>query len=111
MSAPPTLREDSPVFDWAGETARRVGTLVHAELQVMNLASSDEEAIRARHPHFRRWLALHGVPSDRLQEDCSATACWPREWAPSRCVWVCIFRSCGRGASGRRHRSGGAIHR
>jgi ATP-dependent exoDNAse (exonuclease V) beta subunit len=68
MSAPPTLREDSPVFDWAGETARRVGTLVHAELQAMNLAHSDEEAIRARHPHFRRWLALHGVPSDRLQE-------------------------------------------
>jgi ATP-dependent helicase/nuclease subunit A len=68
MSAPPTLREDSPVFDWAGETARRVGTLVHAELQAMDLASSDEAAIRARHPHFHRWLALHGVPADRLQE-------------------------------------------
>ena len=68
ISVPPTLREDLPVFDWAGETARRVGTLVHAELQAMNLASSDEEAIRARHPHFRRWLALHGVPSDRQQE-------------------------------------------
>jgi ATP-dependent helicase/nuclease subunit A len=68
MSAPPTLREDSPVFDWAGETARRVGTLVHAELQTMDLASSDEAAIRARHPHFHRWLALHGVPADRLQE-------------------------------------------
>jgi ATP-dependent helicase/nuclease subunit A len=68
ISVPPTLREDSPVFDWAGETARRVGTLVHAELQTMDLASSDEAAIRARHPHFHRWLALHGVPADRLQE-------------------------------------------
>jgi ATP-dependent exoDNAse (exonuclease V) beta subunit len=68
ISAPPTLREDSPVFDWAGETARRVGTLVHAELQTMDLASSDEAAIRARHPHYHRWLALHGVPADRLQE-------------------------------------------
>ena len=68
MSAPPTPREDSPVFDWAGETARRVGTLVHAELQAMDLARSDEAAIRARHPHFHRWLALHGVPADRLEE-------------------------------------------
>jgi ATP-dependent exoDNAse (exonuclease V) beta subunit len=68
ISVPPTLREDLPVFDWAGETARRVGTLVHAELQTMDLASSDEAAIRARHPHFQRWLALHGVPADRLQD-------------------------------------------
>jgi ATP-dependent exoDNAse (exonuclease V) beta subunit len=60
------LREETPVFDWAGETARRVGTLVHAELQAMDIASSDEQAIRARDPHFRRWLALHGVPADRL---------------------------------------------
>ncbi len=67
-SAPPTLREESPVFDWAGETARRVGTLVHAELQAMDAADSDETALRARHPHFRRWLALHGVPAERLQE-------------------------------------------
>ncbi|MGB6307315.1 MAG: PD-(D/E)XK nuclease family protein, partial [Steroidobacteraceae bacterium] len=68
MSAPPETREDSPVFDWAGETARRVGTLVHAELQAMDAAGGDEAVIRARHPHFRRWLALHGVPAERLQE-------------------------------------------
>jgi len=61
-------REDTPVFDWAGETARRVGSLVHAELQAMQLASSDEQSIRARAPHFRRWLALHGVPAERLEE-------------------------------------------
>jgi ATP-dependent exoDNAse (exonuclease V) beta subunit len=70
-SAPPTVREELPVFDWAGETARRVGTLVHAELQAMDAAVSDEAAIRARHPHFRRWLALHGVPAERLQEAAS----------------------------------------
>jgi ATP-dependent helicase/nuclease subunit A len=68
MSAPPTLREEWPVFDWAGETARRVGTLVHAELQAMDVVAGDAEAIRAREPHFRRWLALHGVPADRLPE-------------------------------------------
>ena len=68
MSPPPTPRGETPVFDWAGETARRVGTLVHAELQAMDAASSDEQAIRARDPHFRRWLALHGVPAERLPE-------------------------------------------
>jgi ATP-dependent exoDNAse (exonuclease V) beta subunit len=71
ISSPPTPRGETPVFDWAGETARRVGTLVHAELQAMDVASSDEQAIRARDPHFRRWLALHGVPADRLPEAAS----------------------------------------
>jgi ATP-dependent helicase/nuclease subunit A len=60
--------EEIPVFDWVGETARRVGSLVHAELQVMNLEIHDEAAIRARAPHFRRWLALNGVPAERLRE-------------------------------------------
>jgi ATP-dependent exoDNAse (exonuclease V) beta subunit len=71
ISPPPTLREETPVFDWAGETARRVGTLVHAELQAMDIGSSDEQAIRARDTHFRRWLALHGVPAERLPEAAS----------------------------------------
>ncbi|HEY0745797.1 MAG TPA: UvrD-helicase domain-containing protein [Steroidobacteraceae bacterium] len=64
-------RDETPVFDWAGETARRVGNLVHAELHAMDLKLTDESAIRAREAHFRRWLALHGVPQDRLT---SATA-------------------------------------
>jgi ATP-dependent exoDNAse (exonuclease V) beta subunit len=64
----PAIREETPVFDWAGETARRVGTLVHAELQLMDIDSTDERTLRARDPHFRRWLALHGVPAERLQE-------------------------------------------
>jgi ATP-dependent exoDNAse (exonuclease V) beta subunit len=71
MGAPPTVRDETPVFDWAGETARRVGTLVHAELHAMDVASSDEQAIRAREAHFRRWLALHGVPQERLPEAAS----------------------------------------
>jgi ATP-dependent exoDNAse (exonuclease V) beta subunit len=68
MSAPPALRVETPVFDWAGETARRVGTLVHAELQIMDVAAAGEQSIRARDAHFRRWLALHGVPAERLPE-------------------------------------------
>jgi ATP-dependent helicase/nuclease subunit A len=66
IPASTALREETPVFDWAGETARRVGSLVHAELQVMDLEHSDEGAIQGRGPHFRRWLGLHGVPADRL---------------------------------------------
>jgi len=66
-SAPPQW-EETPIFDWAGETARRVGNLVHAELQAMDVARLDAGMIRARAAHYRRWLALHGVPADRLDE-------------------------------------------
>ncbi|HXC08875.1 MAG TPA: UvrD-helicase domain-containing protein [Steroidobacteraceae bacterium] len=71
LSAPPALREELPVFDWAGETARRVGTLVHAELQAMSPTGSAASGLRAREPHYRRWLALHGVPAERLPEAAS----------------------------------------
>jgi ATP-dependent helicase/nuclease subunit A len=67
-SAMPPARQDTPVFDWAGETARRVGSLVHAELQNLDLTAMDQAAIRARQGHYQRWLALHGVPPERLQQ-------------------------------------------
>jgi ATP-dependent exoDNAse (exonuclease V) beta subunit len=67
-TATPLVRDETPIFDWAGETARRVGSLVHAELHKTELASLDEPAIRARAGHFRRWLTLHGVPQDRLDQ-------------------------------------------
>jgi ATP-dependent exoDNAse (exonuclease V) beta subunit len=63
-----SMREETPVFDWAGETARRVGTLVHAELQAMDLSHIDPGQIRSREPRFRRWLASVGVPADRLAQ-------------------------------------------
>ncbi len=62
------IRGDTPIFDWVGETARRVGSLVHAELQVMNLDTHDEAAIRARGAHYRRWLARNGVPAEHIRE-------------------------------------------
>ena len=68
---PPALRPETPIFDWAGETARRVGSLVHAELQSMRVGNAREEMIRSREPHYRRWLALHGVPVERLPEAAS----------------------------------------
>ena len=64
----PPVRDETPIFDWAGETARRVGSLVHAELHKMDLATLDEAAIQARAGHFRRWLELHGVPQARLSQ-------------------------------------------
>jgi ATP-dependent helicase/nuclease subunit A len=72
-AATPLTREETPLFDWAGETARRVGSLVHAELQGMDLARGGEAAIRARAGHFQRWLAMHGVPADRLAEAVART--------------------------------------
>lgn len=62
-----SLREEPVVFDWAGETARRVGILVHAELQRLDLGQHDEAAVRSREGHFKRWLALHGVPEEHLE--------------------------------------------
>jgi ATP-dependent exoDNAse (exonuclease V) beta subunit len=55
-------------FDWAGETARRVGSLVHAELQRLDFKDLDSAALRAREAYHRRWLAAEGVPSSRLTE-------------------------------------------
>jgi len=60
--------EQAPLFDWASETARRVGSLVHGELQAMRLESADEASIRARGAHFKRWLALAGLPEERLAD-------------------------------------------
>jgi len=65
---PPSAREEIPVFDWAGETARRVGTLVHAELQLLDIEAAGEAEVRAREPLYRRWLASNGVPADRLRD-------------------------------------------
>jgi ATP-dependent helicase/nuclease subunit A len=59
--------EEWPEFDWASETARRVGSLVHAELQHLNLDTTTIADVRAREPRFRRWLAARGIPAERLQ--------------------------------------------
>jgi ATP-dependent exoDNAse (exonuclease V) beta subunit len=54
-------------FDWVGETARRVGSLVHAELHQWDLRR-DSAALRARESYHRRWLAAQGVPPSRLAD-------------------------------------------
>ena len=65
---PAATATELPIFDWAGETARRVGSLVHGELQTMVLSQSNEASLRGRLPYFTRWLAIHGVPEGRLAD-------------------------------------------
>ena len=56
-------------FSWVGETARHVGTVVHAALQdyarLPKLPSGAE--IGAQEEHYRRRLARHGVPPQELK--------------------------------------------
>jgi ATP-dependent helicase/nuclease subunit A len=71
LHEPPTeigARLQTPVFDWAGETARQVGSLVHAELQNLRLEAGGDAQISARVPQFKHWLALRGVPAERLPD-------------------------------------------
>jgi ATP-dependent helicase/nuclease subunit A len=67
LAASQDTQEEWPQFDWASETARRVGSLVHAELQQLNPDATTIAAVRAREPQFRRWLAARGIPAERLQ--------------------------------------------
>jgi ATP-dependent helicase/nuclease subunit A len=60
---------EAPEFSWVGETARHVGTVVHAALQrlaqVAPLPNPSE--IRAQRELYLRQLARHGVPERDLQ--------------------------------------------
>jgi ATP-dependent exoDNAse (exonuclease V) beta subunit len=60
--------EDDVTYDWAGERARRVGTVVHAVLQRIaaeGLANWNEARIQSMRPALRSALANQGVsPAD-----------------------------------------------
>ncbi len=62
------LRVDALIFDWASETARRVGTLIHSELQVLQLDACDASWVRERESRYQRWLSAEGVPAKRLKD-------------------------------------------
>jgi ATP-dependent exoDNAse (exonuclease V) beta subunit len=55
-----------PEFDWASETARRVGLLVHQELHDLSLQTASAQSLSAKEPDYRRWLASQGVPANRV---------------------------------------------
>jgi len=61
---------ESPEFSWVGETARHVGTVVHAALQryAQLPALPGGAQIAAERERYRRALARHGVPERDLDE-------------------------------------------
>ncbi|HQR24242.1 MAG TPA: PD-(D/E)XK nuclease family protein, partial [Steroidobacteraceae bacterium] len=64
-----TTEQPALEFDWASETARHVGTVVHREL--LHLASDGGGRSRSEAAARRRWhdeLAELGVPADRRTE-------------------------------------------
>jgi ATP-dependent helicase/nuclease subunit A len=62
------LQPQRPEFDWATETARHVGTVVHGALQRWARAGAfpDEDMLAASGPLFTIELAELGVPQSRL---------------------------------------------
>ncbi len=69
---PPLPDELPPVeFDWASETTRHIGTVVHRALQQIGregLARWTPERLKALAPGFRLALARQGVPQDKLAD-------------------------------------------
>ena len=69
LAPPPSLPAaitGAPEFDWATETARHVGTVVHRELMRIARGAPPAEGLRAQ----RRWhdeLAELGVPAERRE--------------------------------------------
>jgi ATP-dependent exoDNAse (exonuclease V) beta subunit len=59
---------ESVEFSWVGETARHVGTVVHAALQdyAQRAQLPSGEEIGAQQARYRRELARHGVPQHEL---------------------------------------------
>ena len=78
LPAPPALERlpigerslEPPQFSWVQETARHIGTVVHAALQ--GFAESPElpapQAIEAQAPIYRDQLRRHGVPEAQLPQ-------------------------------------------
>jgi ATP-dependent helicase/nuclease subunit A len=69
----PPLPDELPAveFDWATETARHVGTVVHRALQQIGregLAHWTVQRLNALLPGFRLALSRQGVPQDKLAE-------------------------------------------
>jgi ATP-dependent exoDNAse (exonuclease V) beta subunit len=85
--APPAARWSAPVqesrvrddieFSWAGETARRVGVVVHRWLQRLaedELRGWDRARVESLRGGFRRELAVHGVREAELDESTGRVA-------------------------------------
>ena len=60
---------EPPEFSWVGETARHIGTVVHAALQVLGEAQvlPSPAALESRTAAYREQLRRHGVPEGDLE--------------------------------------------
>jgi ATP-dependent exoDNAse (exonuclease V) beta subunit len=67
LLAPRSQTEQIPPFDWASETARQIGILVHEQLQQLQLSPDLAQEIRARMSAFARWFEARGVPQRQIE--------------------------------------------
>jgi ATP-dependent helicase/nuclease subunit A len=67
LPAPRPPGETTPPFDWASETARQIGVLVHEQLQRLQLTDDMAEEIRSRMPAYERWFEARGVPKQQIK--------------------------------------------
>jgi ATP-dependent helicase/nuclease subunit A len=60
---------EPPEFSWVGETARHIGTVVHAALQALGAAAElpARATIESRRGAYREQLRRHGVPERDLE--------------------------------------------
>ena len=73
----PTFADPAIEFSWAGETARRIGMVVHRWLQRMGedaLTGWNVERVQSIAPHIERELAATGIGGDELAKACRQIA-------------------------------------
>ncbi|MGZ8994863.1 MAG: PD-(D/E)XK nuclease family protein, partial [Burkholderiaceae bacterium] len=67
----PSVAEPTIEFSWAGETARRIGMVVHRWLQRIGedaLNGWNAERVKSIAPHIERELAAAGISGDELKQ-------------------------------------------
>lgn len=92
VAAPPALETvdlQRPEFDWVSEVSRRVGTLVHRELDRMTSGLAAQTRFAESKPRLLAELAELGVPPDRRLEACErAIAAIERTLSDPRGRWL-----------------------
>lgn len=82
---------EPPEFSWVGETARHIGTVVHAALQALAQAAElpARAALESQLPAYREQLRRHGVPPAELDRAAAlVVAALTRTVADEKGRWV-----------------------
>lgn len=67
--------ESLPEYEWAGETIKHIGTVVHHYIQLVaeeGLEKWDAEYIKSRQSHYELSLKHHGVPEKDVRVACNS---------------------------------------